>query len=433
MNQERLNEIEKPLLHLVERDVVPALGCTEPISLALAAATAAKYLGKTPERIEAKVSPNLMKNGLGVAVPGTGMVGLPIAAAIGALGGDPEGELEVLKHITPEQVSQAKAMLDKKLVSVDIHQTDHILYSEAVLFTDNDRVKVAIQDQHTNIILIEKNGEVVFEKEHDECTDCDPYDIFKQVSAREIFEFSCEVELDKIRFIRQAAALNRALSDEGLRENYGLHIGRTLRKQVGSGLMSDDLLSKIMIETTAASDARMGGAMVPVMSNSGSGNQGICATNPVVVFAKENGNTPDELVRALTLSHLTAIYIKQNLGTLSALCGCIVACTGSSCGITYLMGGDYNNICYSIKNMIANLTGMICDGAKPSCSLKISSGVSTAILSATLSMEGKCVTAAEGIIDNDVDKSIQNLTSIGKEAMCNTDDMVLNIMTNKCN
>ena len=177
----------------------------------------------------------------------------------------------------------------------------------------------------------------------------------------------------------------------------------------------------------------MGGALIPVMSNSGSGNQGICATNPVVVFAKENENTREELVRALIFSHLTAIYIKQSLGALSALCGCVVASIGSSCGITYLMGGNYANVCNSVKNMIANLTGMICDGAKPSCSLKISSGVSTAILSATLSMEGKCVTAAEGIIDNDVDKSIRNLTSIGKEAMCNTDDMVLNIMTNKCN
>ena len=161
------------------------------------------------------------------------------------------------------------------------------------------------------------------------------------------------------------------------------------------------------------------------MSNSGSGNQGICATNPVAVFAKENENTREELIRALILSHLTAIYIKQSLGALSALCGCVVASIGSSCGITYLMGGDYVNVCHSVKNMIANLTGMICDGAKPSCSLKISSGVSTAILSATLSMEG--------IIDEDVDKSIRNLTSIGKEAMCNTDDMVLNIMTHKCN
>ena len=171
--------------------------------------------------------------------------------------------------------------------------------------------------------------------------------------------------------------------------------------------------------------------MIPVMSNSGSGNQGICATNPVAVYAQENENTEEELIRALTLSHLTAIYIKQNLGKLSALCGCVVASIGSSCGITYLMGGNYEHICWSVKNMIANITGMICDGAKPSCALKISSGVSTALLSALLSMEGKCVSSVEGIIDNDVDRSIRNLTSIGAEAMNRTDEMVLDIMTHK--
>ena len=175
----------------------------------------------------------------------------------------------------------------------------------------------------------------------------------------------------------------------------------------------------------------MGGAMIPVMSNSGSGNQGICATNPVAVYAEENENTEEELIRALTLSHLTAIYIKQSLGRLSALCGCVVAGIGSTVGITYLMGGDYERVCRSVKNMIANLTGMLCDGAKPSCSLKIVSGVSTAVLSAVLSMEGKCVTSAEGIVDDCVDKTIHNLTSIGAEAMCQTDRMILDIMTHK--
>ena len=208
-------------------------------------------------------------------------------------------------------------------------------------------------------------------------------------------------------------------------------ITEALQRRVAHGIFGNSIFSHIISKTASACDARMGGAMIPVMSNSGSGNQGICATNPVAVFAMENENTEEELVRALTLSHLTAIYIKQSLGKLSALCGCVVASIGSSCGITYLMGGDYQRICFAVKNMIANLTGMICDGAKPSCSLKICSGVSTALLSALLSMEGKHVTEAEGIIDTDVDRSIHNLTSIGKEAMCATDDMVLDIMTHK--
>ena len=197
------------------------------------------------------------------------------------------------------------------------------------------------------------------------------------------------------------------------------------------GIFGNTIFSRILSKTALATDARMGGALIPVMSNSGSGNQGICATNPVAVYAMENENTEEELIRALTLSHLTAIYIKQSLGKLSALCGCVVASIGSSCGITYLMGGDYDRICHAVQNMIANLTGMICDGAKPSCALKITSGVSTALLSAVLAMAGRHVTSAEGIIDDDVDRSIRNLTIIGADAMCATDAMVLNIMTGK--
>ncbi|WP_118801316.1 serine dehydratase subunit alpha family protein [Haemophilus haemolyticus] len=431
MNLERLNEIEKPLLQIVKHDVVPALGCTEPISLALASATAAKYLGKTPERIEAKVSPNLMKNGLGVAVPGTGMVGLPIAGAIGALGGNPDGGLEVLKHITPEQVSKAKTMLEQKLVSVDIHQTEHILYSESTLFSDNDYVKVAIQDQHTNVILIEKNGEIIFQKVEDECTNCDPYEVFKQISAREIFEFSNAVELEKIRFISQAAELNRALSDEGLRENYGLHIGRTLRKQVGSGLISDDLLSKIMIETTAASDARMGGATLPAMSNSGSGNQGIAATMPVVVVADYLKVSEEKRIRALFLSHLMAIYIHSKLPKLSALCAVTTASMGSCAGIAYLLTGKFETASMGICSMIGDISGIICDGAANSCAMKVSTSVASGYKSVLMAMDETHVTGNEGIVEHDLDRTIDNLCAIASKSMQHIDRQVIEIMVNK--
>jgi len=431
MNQERLNEIEKPLLHIVKHDVVPALGCTEPISLALASATAAKYLGKTPERIEAKVSPNLMKNGLGVAVPGTGMVGLPIAAAIGALGGNPDGGLEVLKHITPEQVIAAKTMLEQKLVSVDIHQTEYILYSESTLFADNDYVKVAIQDQHTNIILIEKNGEILFQKVEDECANCTPYEVFKQISAREIFEFSNAVELGKIRFIRQAAELNRALSDEGLRENYGLHIGRTLRKQVGSGLISDDLLSKIMIEPTAASDARMGGATLPAMSNSGSGNQGIAATMPVVVVADYLKVSEEKRIRALFLSHLMAIYIHSKLPKLSALCAVTTASMGSCAGIAYLLTGKFETASMGICSMIGDISGIICDGAANSCAMKVSTSVASGYKSVLMAMDETHVTGNEGIVEHDLDRTIDNLCAIASKSMQHIDRQVIEIMVSK--
>ena len=431
MTPKKLNEIEKPLIQIVERDVVPALGCTEPISLALASATAAKYLGKTPERIEAKVSPNLMKNGLGVAVPGTGMVGLPIAAAIGALGGNPNGGLEVLKHITPEQVNAAKTMLEQKLVSVDIHQTEHILYSESTLFADNDYVKVAIQDQHTNIILIEKNGEILFQKVEDECANCAPYEVFKQISAREIFEFSNVVELEKIRFIRQAAELNRALSDEGLRENYGLHIGRTLRKQVGSGLISDDLLSKIMIETTAASDARMGGATLPAMSNSGSGNQGIAATMPVVVVADYLKVSEEKRIRALFLSHLMAIYIHSKLPKLSALCAVTTASMGSCAGIAYLLTGKFETASMGICSMIGDISGIICDGAANSCAMKVSTSVASGYKSVLMAMDETHVTGNEGIVEHDLDRTIDNLCAIASKSMQHIDRQVIEIMVSK--
>ncbi|WP_118793767.1 serine dehydratase subunit alpha family protein [Haemophilus haemolyticus] len=431
MTPKKLNEIKKPLIQIVERDVVPALGCTEPISLALAAATAAKYLGKTPERIEAKVSPNLMKNGLGVAVPGTGMVGLPIAAAIGALGGNPDGGLEVLKHITPEQVIAAKSMLEQKLVSVDIHQTEHILYSESILFADNDYVKVAIQDQHTNVILIEKNGKIIFQKVEDECTNCDPYEVFKQISAREIFEFSNAVELEKIHFISQAAELNRALSDEGLRENYGLHIGRTLRKQVGSGLISDDLLSKIMIETTAASDARMGGATLPAMSNSGSGNQGIAATMPVVVVADYLKVSEEKRIRALFLSHLMAIYIHSKLPKLSALCAVTTASMGSCAGIAYLLTGKFETASMGICSMIGDISGIICDGAANSCAMKVSTSVASGYKSVLMAMDETHVTGNEGIVEHDLERTIDNLCAIASKSMQHIDRQVIEIMVSK--
>ncbi|MBQ2497553.1 MAG: serine dehydratase subunit alpha family protein, partial [Prevotella sp.] len=251
------------------------------------------------------------------------------------------------------------------------------------------------------------------------------------LSLHLVYDFAMETPVEELRFILKTRDMNMAAARESLKHNYGHNLGKTIERPLAKGIFGNSIYSHIIAKTAAACDARMGGAMIPVMSNSGSGNQGICATNPVAVYAEENENTEEELIRALTLSHLTAIYIKESLGRLSALCGCVVAGIGSSVGITYLMGGDYERICRSVKNMIANLTGMICDGAKPSCALKIASGVSTAVMSAVLSMEGKCVSSAEGIVDDCVDKTIHNLTSIGAEAMCQTDHKVLDIMTHK--
>ena len=424
-------KIRERIISLVNKEVVPAIGCTEPMAVALCTAKAATTLGRRPERIEVFLSPNMLKNAMGVGIPGTGMIGLPIAVSLGALIGKPEYELEVLKDLTPATLEQGKRYINDADIDIKLKQGNvDKLYIEVVCRAGSDMAMAIISGSHTHFVYVERNGEVVLDNRGGHGgADEEENDI--QLNFRLVYDFATTAPLDEISFILKTRDYNMKAAELSIKGNYGHCLGKTMDRPLSHGIFGDNIFSHIISRTASACDARMGGAMIPVMSNSGSGNQGICATNPVVVYALENENTEEEIIRALMLSHLTAIYIKQSLGKLSALCGCVVASTGSSCGITYLMGGDYTRICNSVKNMIANLTGMICDGAKPSCALKISSGVSTALLSALLSMEGKCVTSAEGIVDDDVDKCIHNLTSIGADAMRATDDMVLDIMTHK--
>ena len=424
-------KIRERIISLVNKEVVPAIGCTEPMAVALCTAKAATTLGRRPDRIEVFLSPNMLKNAMGVGIPGTGMIGLPIAVSLGALIGKPEYELEVLKDLTPATLEQGKRYINDADIDIKLKQGNvDKLYIEVVCRAGSDMATAIISGSHTHFVYVERNGEVVMDNRGGHGgSDEEEDDI--QLNFPLVYDFATTAPLDEISFILKTKEYNMKAAEESIKGNYGHCLGKTMDRPLSHGIFGDNIFSHILSRTASACDARMGGAMIPVMSNSGSGNQGICATNPVVVYAMENENTEEELIRALMLSHLTAIYIKQSLGKLSALCGCVVASTGSSCGITYLMGGDYTRICNSVKNMVANLTGMICDGAKPSCALKISSGVSTALLSALLSMEGKCVTSAEGIVDDDVDKCIHNLTSIGADAMRATDDMVLDIMTHK--
>ena len=424
--------IEECILTTVKQEVVPALGCTEPISLALASAIARQYLGQLPERIEAKVSPNLMKNGMGVTVPGTGTQGLSMAAAIGAIGGDPKGGLEVLKQITPEQVEQAKAMLNAGKVSVSIFETEHILYSEAALFAGNESVRVRIAAHHTNVIYIEKNDQTIFSKPCAVETD-NLNEIFTALSAKDIFDFSMTVATEKIAFINDAAKLNCALSQEGLRADYGLHIGRTLQKQIGKGLLSDDLLNRIVIETTAASDARMGGANLPAMSNSGSGNQGITATLPVIVVARHIKATEEQQTRALFLAHLMAIYIHSKLPKLSALCAVTTAAMGSCAGVAWLLTHKFEPISMAISSMIGDISGIICDGAANSCAMKVSTSVTSAYKSVLMALDDMQVTGDEGIVEHNIDRSINNLCNIASRSMQYTDRQVIEIMVSKPN
>lgn len=431
-----LTSLEKQqITRLVRHWVVPAIGCTEPICVALAVSRATEVLGSVPQRIDASLSANILKNAMGVGIPGTGMVGLPIAIALGALIGRSDYGLEVLRDCNSEAVERGKAYIDENRIHIGLKaDAPEKLYVEIRCTDAEGNTACAIlAREHTNFIRVERNGEVLLDHPLSEgaVTEGEQNEEKLQLNLRKVWEYATTMPLADIKFINEAGRLNSAAAHLSLEGNYGHRLGKTLSRPLGRGIMGDSIYAHIISSTASACDARMAGAMIPVMSNSGSGNQGICATNPVVVFAEENHNTAEEMTRALMLSHLTAIYIKLNLGTLSALCGCVVAATGSSCGITYLMGGGYEQLTFAVKNMIANLTGMICDGAKPSCALKLTTGVSTAVLSAMLAMQGNCVTSVEGIIDDDVDQSIRNLVSIGTDAMNETDHCVLDIMTHK--
>ncbi len=421
----------KQIINLINREVVPAMGCTEPIAVALCVARATETLGCEPKHICASLSANILKNAMGVGIPGTGMIGLPIAIALGATIGKSCYELEVLKNVTPEAVAYGKKLIEAGIIEIK-HKKDTLekLYIEVSVSDDNGNSATAvIASGHTNFVFIAKNNEIILDKRVD-CKSDDSNEVVP-LSMKTVWEFAMETPLDEIRFILESRRLNKAAAEQSFAGQYGHQVGRTLHCARQRAVMGDSPFSRVISYTSAACDARMAGAPIPVMSNSGSGNQGIAATLPVVVYAEEMFASEEQTIRALILSHLTVIYIKQSLGRLSALCGCVVAATGSACGICYLMGGDYQKVVATTKNMIANLTGMICDGAKPSCSMKLSSGVSTALISAMMAMEGQCVTSVEGIIDDDIDKTIRNLTHIGRDGMNETDHLILDIMTHK--
>lgn len=427
-------EEQQNIVALIKREVVPAIGCTEPTAVSLCVAKATETLGKLPESIEVELSANMLKNAMGVGIPGTGMIGLPIAIALGAIVGKSDYQLEVLRDSTPETVEQGKQFIAENRIKIGLK--DNItekLYIEVKVKAGDDSATAIITGAHTHFAKIIKcNGEACETLSQDRGSAGSEGSAGNvPLTLRKVYEFATTTPLEELEFINEARTLNEKASQEALKGNYGHELGKTLSRPLGKGIMGDSIFSHILSATSCACDARMAGAMIPVMSNSGSGNQGIAATMPVVVFAEENHNTAEELTRALILSHLTAIYIKQSLGRLSALCGCVVASTGSSCGITYLMGGSYEQVAYSVKNMIANLAGMVCDGAKPSCALKVSSGVSTAVLSAMLAIQNRYVTSYEGLIEDDVDRCIHNLTRVGADGMNETDRMVLDIMTHK--
>jgi L-cysteine desulfidase len=418
------------ILKLMHLEVVPAIGCTEPIAVALAVSKAAELLDAQPTKLIVRLSANVLKNAMGVGIPGTDMYGLPIAIALGLIVGKSKYGLEVLKDVTPATLQQAKTVMDSGIVTIEQKEeaTDK-LYIEVEASQDTNRVLVIISHDHNRFTHLERNGVVLLESNLEETPSFEAETL--ELTFDKVCDFAQQTPLDDLRFMLQAADLNRRAAAESTKGLYGHSIGLIGNHPIARQVMGDSIFTRILSTTTSACDMRMAGALIPVMCNSGSGNQGITATLPVTIYADETGASEESLIRALTMSHLMAIYIKQSLGKLSALCGAMIAGIGSACGITYLMGGNREQISFSVKNMVGNLTGIICDGAKPSCSIKVMSAASTAVISALMAIENKVITQVEGIVDNDVDQTIRNLTRIGAEGMLETDKLILKIMTGK--
>jgi L-cysteine desulfidase len=413
-------------IRLLRRNVVPALGCTEPVAVALASAECRRLLGRTPQCIMVWVSHNIYKNGMGVGVPGTGMVGLAAAAAIGAVAGDPDAGLEVLKNVTPQHVPIARAL--RKAVTVAVKDAGDPLYAEVQAEVDADTARVVIRHDHANIVLKERNGTELYRRE---VSDDSVGEAVPRMAISRLIEFAVNVPLPLIEFMQAAAELNSALSDAGQSGEWGMKVGRTLQEQVRQGVLADDLMTLAMRLASAASDARMGGAMLPAMSNCGSGNQGIAATMPVVAAAKLVKASREKTIRAIVLSHTVAIYIKSHLDSLSALCAASTAAMGSGAAITWLLGGDEDTIGYCIQNMIGDVAGIICDGAKPSCSMKVSTGAAAAVKAALLARNRIRVSADEGIVAETVEQTIANLGRLGRQGMMETDRQIVSIMLDK--
>ena len=435
------------IIGLIKQEVKPALGCTEPIAVALAVAKAAEIISencpccgswrmKADFKLDVAVSGNILKNGMGVGIPGTGMVGLPVAAALGAVCGNSSLGLEVLKELTPEAVARAKELVAKGFVHISVADTEHLLYVKATVTVDDNTVASAevdphayavIEDDHDRIVETSFADKILMSSESAAGLPAEasesPYDL----TVQSIWNFAREAPYEDIAFILEDRTLNLALAEEGLRGNYGLQVGKAIRENQKE-VFGDDFMSYAMGMTAAASDARMAGSTLPAMSNSGSGNQGITVSMPVIAYALKYKVPDEKLARALILSNLVAIHIKHFLGKLSALCGCVVASTGSACGIVYLEGGGYEQVCAAIKNMAGNITGMVCDGAKVGCAMKVASGVSCAVQSAVLALRGTCIPSTDGIIEDDVEKTIRNIGAIGSAGMKATDRMILEIM-----
>ena len=417
---------------LLHREIAPALGCTEPAATALTAACAAKCLGCIPEEILVRTSQYILKNAMNVGIPGIGMTGLDIAVALGALSASPEKELMILSGISPEKKRQAKAMTEQGKVRIELASTEEKIYIEVQVRAGAETAKAITAEAHKNITYVEKNGRVCYRKERKirkaEETAEEPY----TVTLEEILDFSEHTALENLGFLREVIQINREIALEGISHKYGLQVGKNLMDGTENGLVGQDAANYAAAMTAAAADARMAGCEKPVMSAAGSGNQGLTATIPIAAVGEKLELGEEKILRALALSILLTVHTKHYLGRLSVLCGCsISSAMGVACGIVFMLGGTYAQMTWAINSMVADISGVVCDGAKPGCALKIATAVQSAVRAANMALNGSGADSHDGIVHVNAEKTLENLGILGNWGMKDTNRIILDLMLEK--
>jgi L-cysteine desulfidase len=419
------------ILGILEQELVVALGCTEPVAIALAAATAKSYVKGKIKKISIQASGNIIKNAKSVGIPGMNSSGLDFAAAIGAVAGDPNKQLEVLNGLNIEDEQKALKLIEEGKVKSFQADTPIRLYIEVNLKTDRQTARVVISENHSNITLIEVDGKVIFSEGCENIGIQTDEEELITLTIDEIYEWVQNVDTRYLSLVKKSIELNRVIGLEGLSGDYGLKVGKTIKENVEKGILSDDIATAAMSLAAAGSDARMSGSTLPVMANTGSGNQGIAVTLPVVAVAEKLRVSEEKMIRAVALSHLITIHIKSKFGRLSALCGVTAAGMGASAAIVYLFDGELKHIKAAIQNTIGNVSGMICDGAKAGCAMKVSTCSNVAVQSALLSLNNQEIKSTDGFIHDDVEKSIESFCKLGNEGTRQTDELILKLMMEK--
>lgn len=416
------------LIDILKDQVVPALGCTEPTAVAYATAKAKELLGEEVEELKIYVDRNILKNGKEVGIPGTKEKGIIIAAALALVVGKSEYKLEVLKKVTNESVEKALKLVDRNIISLSLKKNIIGLYIEVEAKGKNNNSRVVIKKSHLNVVLLEKNGQCISSQEEgEEKTKTSLRERIKEYTISELKDFVDKVDYNKIKFIKEGIEMNKQVAEEDIKLNLGIGLGTMLKNE------KEDIEQYAKAITSAASEARMSGHPLPVMSSAGSGNHGLVAILPIAIIGEGLKVDEEKIVRSVTLSHLVTIYIKSYTGALSPVCGCGVAAgVGASAGLSYLLGGNVQQVKGAIKNMIAGISGMICDGAKIGCSYKLAISVSAALDAAKMANRNIFIPSGDGILDQSVEKTIQNLGRISNEGMSNTDDIILDVMMEGC-